>query len=81
MPGLARDPDLAAAASALARYRELTARIVTLSRENTNVRSLALSLDQKPRLLVRCLEALGELHAAVAEEPIPGVPTGRLPTR
>jgi hypothetical protein len=71
------DSDLAAASSALARYVEIKARIVALSRENTNVRSLALSLNQKRRALALCLDALGALKQAILEEPIAGVTYGR----
>jgi hypothetical protein len=78
---LAGDPDLAAAAASFGRYAELEARILALSRENTNVQSLALSLNEKRRQLVVCLAALSALKDAILEEPIAGVSYGRLPTR
>lgn len=71
------DSDFAAASSALARYVDIKARIVALSRDNTNVRSLALSLNQKRRSLALCLDALGALKQAILEEPIAGVTYGR----
>jgi hypothetical protein len=71
------DSDLAAASSALARYVDIKARIVALSRDNTNVRSLALSLNQKRRSLALSLDALGALKQAILEEPIAGVTYGR----
>jgi hypothetical protein len=74
---LGGDSDLAAASSALARYVDIKARIVALSRDNTNVRSLALSLNQKRRSLALCLDALGALKQAILEEPIAGVTYGR----
>ena len=40
-------PRLAAATTALDRFMDLNRQIVALSRRNTNVRALALSLDQK----------------------------------
>jgi hypothetical protein len=81
LPGLAGDADLAIAAARFASYVELKARILALSRENTNIQSLALSLNQKRKAMILCLDALNTLRQAVLEEPIPGVPHGRLPTR
>jgi len=59
-----------AAAKALAaydRYWKLTAEIVVLSRQNTNVRSLALSLERKTKVLAACDEALRVLEENVRE--------------
>jgi chemoreceptor-like protein with four helix bundle sensory module len=77
LPRLAGDADLAKAASSFVRYGELKVRILALSRENTNVRSLALSLNQKRKAMILCLDALGALKQAVLEEPIAGVAQGR----
>jgi hypothetical protein len=79
LPRLKGDADLAAAAKAFVRYGELKARILALSRENTNVRSLALSLNQKRKAMSVCLDALNALRQAILEEPIPGVTYGRPP--
>jgi hypothetical protein len=79
LPNLGGDADLATAASSFVRHRELEARILVLSRENTNVRSLALSLNQKRKAMILCLDALGALKQAVLEEPIAGVTHGRPP--
>jgi hypothetical protein len=77
---LASDPDLGAATASFARYAELKARILPLSRENTNVRSLALSLNQKRTAMTVCLDALDALKQEILSEPIAGVTTyGRLP--
>jgi hypothetical protein len=81
LPALVGDADLAAAASSFVRYGEYKARILALSRENTNVRSLALSLNQKRRAMVVCLEALNALKQAILDEPVVGVTSGRVPTR
>jgi hypothetical protein len=80
LAGVARlkgDADLAAALAAHARFEGLKAKILPLSRENTNVRSLALSLNQKRKALAVCTEALGALRQAILDEPIPGVTYGR----
>jgi hypothetical protein len=77
VPRLKGDADLAAAVAALVRYQELKGRILALSRENTNVRSLALSLNQKRKAMLVCVEALGALRQTVLEEPVAGVTYGR----
>jgi hypothetical protein len=71
------DADLAAAVSSYKRFTELRTQILALSRENTNVRSLALSLNQKRKVMTVCQDALAALRAAILEEPIPGVDYGR----
>ncbi len=62
----ASQPKLATAAAALDRFMDLNAQIIALSRRNTNVRSLALSLDQKRAIVVKCEEALRALRSALA---------------
>jgi hypothetical protein len=77
---LASDPDLRAASSSFAQYSELKLRILPLSRENSNVRSLALSLNQKRKAMTVCLDALNALKQEILSEPIAGVTSyGRLP--
>jgi hypothetical protein len=73
------DPDLATAVSQFARYEEIKTRILALSRENTNVRSLALSLRQKRNALALSLDALNALKVAILDEPIAGITYGRPP--
>ena len=77
---LASDPDLRAASASFAQYGELKVRILRLSRENSNVRSLALSLNQKRKAMAVCLDALNALKQEILSEPIAGVTSyGRLP--
>jgi hypothetical protein len=66
--------ELAAATTALDRFMAVNAQIVGLSRRNTNVRSLALSLNQKPSLTTACEESLHALQDALAKHgyPSPG---------
>ena len=71
------DADVAVATSGFVRYCELEVRILALSRENTNVRSLALSLNQKRKAMMLCLEELNALKQAILAEPIAGVTYGR----
>jgi hypothetical protein len=77
MPTLAGDADLAAAASAYDQFTKLRTQILALSRENTNVRSLAISLNQKRQAMFRCQADLTALREAILAEPIAGVDYGR----
>jgi len=56
-----------AAGAALDRFMGLNAQIVSLSRRNTNVRSLALSLGQTRTLAAACETSLHELEEALAK--------------
>jgi hypothetical protein len=76
IPLLRRDADLTAASAQFARYQELERQILKLSRENTNVRSLELSLNQKRNAMTLCLEDLDALEQAISKEPIPGITGG-----
>jgi hypothetical protein len=58
-------PQLAAASTALDRFASVNAEIVKLSRQNTNVRSLALSLGRKRTVTAQCDDALRELQYAL----------------
>jgi hypothetical protein len=59
-------PDLDTAAAALERFVSINKEVVTLSRRNSDVRSLALSLGRKRRLAAECLERLQSLDQALA---------------
>lgn len=63
-------PDLEAAVSGYARFTELKAQILQLSRENTNVQSLIISLDQKRKAVQVCQDALNVLRRAIQDEPL-----------
>jgi tetratricopeptide (TPR) repeat protein len=77
LPKLSGDADLATAASRYAQFGEIKSQILTLSRENTNVRSLSISLNQKRKVMLSCQEALRHLQDAILAEPIEGVTYGR----
>jgi hypothetical protein len=53
--------------AALDRLLKVNRQIINLSRRNTNVRSLALSLTQKPALAAACEERLQALQTALAK--------------
>lgn len=73
-PELRADPDLAAARSSYARFGDLRVQILALSRENTNVRSLEISLNRKRRVTSVCQEALSALQQEIAREPVHAAP-------
>jgi len=74
IPRLRGDADLASAAQSYARFSDLRKDILALSRENTNVRSLTLSLNQKRKVATVCEDALTSLKQAILDEPVPVTP-------
>ena len=60
-------PQIIAATAALDRFIGLNAQIVALSRRNSNVRSLALSLGRKRTLTAACEDSLRALRDALAK--------------
>ena len=76
LPKFSADPDLATATARYAEFSQLRAQIIALSRANTHVRSLSISLNQKRKVMRVCQAALQALQAAIQAEPIPGEPTG-----
>ncbi len=65
-------PRLAAADADLSRFMTVHAEILALSRRNSNVRSLALTLGQKRTLTAKCEEALRALQGALAKRTVGG---------
>jgi hypothetical protein len=63
-------PDVEAATSCYARFTEMKTRILDLSRQNTNVRSLLISLNQKTTAVQACQESLDVLERRLQEEPL-----------
>lgn len=59
---------VAAALAALEQFKGVSTQIVALSRRNTNVRSLELSLRTKPALVAACDDNLRALQDALAKE-------------
>jgi hypothetical protein len=62
-----RRASLGEAVAALDRFADTHADIITLSRLNTNVRSLALTLGRKRTLTLACDDALAALEKALAK--------------
>jgi hypothetical protein len=65
---------IASATAALDQFMDLNARIIALSRRNTDVSSLALSLNEKRARVTACEEALRALQESLAKR---GYPRGR----
>jgi hypothetical protein len=70
-PAAARAP-LDRAKVALDQFDRASRELIALSRTNTNVRSLALALRQKPALMTASDESLAALEAAMAKEGFTG---------
>jgi len=67
-PKLAADAELETATASFQRYGTIKSQILALSRENTNVRSLAISLTQKRKAMLACQETLAALQQAISDE-------------
>jgi hypothetical protein len=76
IPRLSGDPELATATARYTEFSEIKKQVLALSRENTNVRSLSISLNQKRKVMLVCQAALGALQQAILAEPIAGVTYG-----
>jgi hypothetical protein len=72
LPQLSKDPEIAIASARYAEFSNIRAQILALSRENTNVRSLSISLNQKRKVMLVCQAALDALQQAILAEPIAG---------
>jgi hypothetical protein len=81
MPSLADNADLKTAASSYAQFSETRAKILKLSRENTNVRSLSISLNQKRKVMLACQAALTSLQQAIEAEAVAGLTYGNVKPR
>jgi hypothetical protein len=66
-------PHLAAATAALDRLMQINTQIISLSRRNSNVRSLALSLNQKRKVAASCEESLRALRDALSKRGFTGI--------
>jgi hypothetical protein len=60
-------------AARYARFTEQKKQILALSRKNTNLRSLSISLNQKRKVTVLCQDALAALDQALADARLTGV--------
>ena len=81
LPNFSNNPDLASATARYAEFSKIKTHILALSRENTNVRSLSISLNQKRKVMLVCQEALSALQQVIQAEPIAGTTSGTAPVR
>jgi hypothetical protein len=58
-------PLVEAAKAAYAEFWRINTEVMKLSRQNSNVRSLALSLGQKRNVTIHCQDALGALEKTI----------------
>ena len=75
-PKFSNDPELVTATARYAEFSRIKTQILALSRENTNVRSLSISLNQKRKAMLVCQAALSALQQAILAKPIAGVTYG-----
>lgn len=61
--------DVLRAKAAFSEFMEATAKVIELSRQNTNIKSLDLSLGRKRRIAAECEEILATFQKAVKERP------------
>ncbi len=61
---------LQSAAASYSRFTQLKTQILDLSRQNTNVRSLTMSLNEKRLAVVKCQDLLTALEQAFQAEPV-----------
>ncbi len=76
LPNFRKDSELATATARYAEFSNIRTQILALSRENTDVRSLSISLNQKRKVMLVCQAALSSLQQAILAEPIPGTTYG-----
>jgi hypothetical protein len=70
--------DLETATSRYADFDKLKSEIITLSRQNTDLRAVAIALQEKRLAMLACQDALVEIEHAIRAEPISStIPSGR----
>jgi len=61
-------------------FEQLKSKIITLSRQNTDLRAVAIALKDKRQAMLACQDALVALERAIRAEPITStIPSGRSP--
>lgn len=64
--------------SLYAEFKNIKSEIIRLSRENSNIRSVAIALNEKPKAMLDCQDAFAALENAIRAEPIKtAIPKGR----
>ena len=78
LPNLKEDNSLKTAMLNYSGYNEIRTQIITLSRENSNIKSLSISLGQKRQIFLQCQELFSSLQQVIMNESIPGVNYGNI---
>ena len=81
LPEFANNADVQTAVIRYARFTETKAEVLRLSRENTNVRSLAISLNEKRKITHVCQATLATLRHEIESEPVSSVAYGTVKPR
>jgi hypothetical protein len=79
LPGSAKS-SIATTTERYAEFEKLKSQIIQLSRQNTDVKAVAIALMEKRKAMLACQDALVALEQAIQAEPIATmIPSGRLP--
>ena len=74
-------PTIAVAISKFGEFDTLKAQIIKLSRANTDLKAVALALNEKRKAMLACQDALVALERAIQAEPVTTtIPSGRSPS-
>lgn len=74
-------PTIAVAISKFGEFVTLKAQIIKLSRANTDLKAVALALNEKRKAMLACQDALVALERAIQAEPVTTtIPSGRSPS-
>ena len=75
---LSESAGIAKVESQYAEFKKIKSEIIRLSRENSDLRSVALALNEKRKAMLACQDALSNLEKAIRAEPIEiAIPKGR----
>lgn len=75
---LSESAGIAKIESQYAEFKKVKSELICLSRENSDVRSVSIALNEKRKAMFACQDALATLENAIRAEPIEiAIPKGR----